>query len=92
MMGADHERETATGPRPYIHSGNRPDRQKPDYMVVKVFVVMRRVFSANRDAPNVEVLDVKLNLAAAQALVDANAGTWLERVLADKRTLITKRD
>ena len=87
MMGVDHERETATGPRPVR---DRPER--PDYMVVKVFVVMRRVFSANREAPNVEVLDVKLNLAAAQALVDEHAGTWIERVLADKRVFVTKRD
>lgn len=72
---------------------SRPrSRPKPDHLQVKTYVILRRVFSANRDAPNVEVLDVKLNLASAEAVQDQYAGTWIERVLADKRQVVTARD
>lgn len=64
---------------------------RPGYITMKTYVVLRRKFSANRDEPNVEVLDVKLTQAAAQSLVDANAGTWFEKIVADKRTILTKR-
>lgn len=86
-MDADNER-FAYSPRP--PRDRRAER--PSYITVKTYVVLRRVFSASRDRPNIEVLDVKLNVAAAQAVVDAYAGAWYERVLADKRLFVTTRD
>ena len=82
-MGVDHERATATGPRLC--------RDRPGYITVKTYVVMRRVHHSSRERPNIEILDVKLTQGAAQALVDANAGTWFEKVVADKRAIVTKR-
>ena len=86
-MDAAKERHNAPYPRP---SRDRPER--PDYIQVKTYVVYRRVFTSSGDKPNIEVLDVKLNVKSAQAVVDAHAGTWFERVLADKRPHVTERN
>lgn len=86
-MDADSER-FAYSPRP--PRDRRAER--PNFIQVKTYVVLRRVFSNSRDRANLEVLDVKLNVAAAQAVVDAYAGSWYERVLADKRPFVTTRD
>lgn len=88
MEGADLERSTAAGSRPARDRAH----ERPAYLQVKTYVILRRVLRRGRDGPNVEVLDVKLNLAAAQEIVDAYAGSWLVRVMADKRSILTKRD
>lgn len=51
---------------------------------VKVYIVLRRIYTNQPNQPNVEVLDVKLTQIAAQQIKDAYAGTWIIRARADK--------
>lgn len=86
-MGVETERTAAGAPRP---SGRKYTR--PEYLQVKTYVILQRVFSASRDVPNVRVLDVKLNLGAAEAVRDQHTGTWIVRVWADKRHELTTHE
>ena len=82
MHGVDHERVAAPGPR--------RKRAKPNHLQVKTYIIMRRVFNRrDPDRPNVEVLDVKLNLEAARAVCNEYAGTWIVRAVADKLPVLS---
>lgn len=58
---------------------------------MKTYVVLRRVFQRGQERPNVEVLDVKLTLAAAEAIRDQYTGTWIERFVANKHPSLTAK-
>lgn len=58
---------------------------------MKTYVVLRRVFQRGSEKPNVEVLDVKLTLSAAEAVRDQYAGTWIERFVANKHPSLTAK-
>lgn len=54
-------------------------------MEIKIYTVMQRLNLPKPGQPNVRVMAVKLTMAAAQKIVDANPGTWVEKHLADKK-------
>jgi hypothetical protein len=57
-----------------------PDKK----MAVKTYVVLQRVNLPKPGEPNAKVLAVKLTNGAAQAIVDALPGTYIEKHIATK--------
>jgi hypothetical protein len=53
-------------------------------MAVKTYVVLQRVHLPKAGEPPVKVLAVKLTHAAAQEIVDALPGTYIEKHIATK--------
>ena len=55
-----------------------------DGMAVKVYVVLQHKNLIGKDEPNVRVVATRLTRGAAQSIVDAMPGTWIEKHVATK--------
>jgi hypothetical protein len=53
-------------------------------MAIKIYLVLQRVNVAREGERNVKVIASRLNREAAQRVVDAIPGTWIERQVATK--------
>jgi hypothetical protein len=53
-------------------------------MQIKVYLVMQRVGLPRPGEPNVKILAARLTRTAAQEMVDAIPGTYIEKQLASK--------
>lgn len=58
--------------------------RKSGALEIKVYVILQRLNVHAEGAPNTKVLATRLNLRSAQAVVDENPGTWMERHMAIK--------
>ena len=67
---------------------SRPDQEQPpkggSKMQIKVYLVMQRVGLPRPGEPNVKILAARLTRTAAQEMVDAIPGTYIEKQLASK--------
>ncbi len=53
-------------------------------MEIKTYIVQQRLNLTKPGQANVKIIAVKLTQKAAQDIVDANPGTWIEKHLATK--------